>query len=545
MQNIGWLILTLVCYTVGQIVLGHLGLKRGRSASGYVMAHRRLAFWQVFVLITAMWAAWIYVTELDEAFAVGISAIWFGLAVIVMSLIVAALFVTPFRRLGFVTNSGLLARAYGKKAGLVSGLVIALTFPIFALGNILAAAALLHVLLGWSLIAAEVLMLAIVIAYVAFGGLMSLVYTQTVNLMVMALGMVVVFVYALSHLGALPTGGLSSWPVGPPWALWAVGVGPILVWIFSDLVNVVSAQVEFQAVTAVQDPKTAQRAVFWSSGTLLLFAAVAGYLGIASHVADPHAASGVLALPALVLRHAPLGVQIAGAASIWAAALTWSAPLLFSGASSLGLDVAGARRRGTTDDQTRRLIRWALLIQAAALVGYTLLRPGQLAWWSVFGLTLRNGAIFAPTVGLLLWSGGRARSAVASMVMGVAVGLGWNAATNFSPTLFLAGLNPAWVGTAAGIVVFCLGSIWETRREVRRRRTLARSGLLSWCVLVASALGLVLLWPALGGDGLRGPLLLTGAIALQFAIMASWRPERSQNQMVQTTEPDLLSEAAR
>lgn len=521
--------LLLFVYTVVLIGLGRLGLLHNRDAAGFVTAGRRLNPWQVFVLVTAMWVAWIYVTELDEGFAVGISAIWFGVAVLIMSLVVAVLFVTPFRQLGFVTNSGLLGDAFGRTARTLSALVIALTFPIFALGNVLVAAAVLHSLFGWPLVLAEGATLAVMVMYVAFGGLVSLVYTQAVNLAVMGGGILAVGIYAVGRVG-ITTGPISTWAGGHPWDWVGIGVGPILVWVFSDLVNVVSAQVEFQAVTAVDNPRIARRAVLWSTVALAVVTIGAAYLGLAAHAVRPQASTGILAFPALVLNHAPLWVQLAGTGSVWAAALTWSAPLLFSGATSLGLDVARPALHVHRPEYTRQLIRWALPIQAIAVIAYTLLRPGDLAWWSVFGLTLRNAAIFAPTVGLLLWPAGRSGAAVAAMIGGVGTGLAWNALTGFSPAHFALGINPAWLGTTVSIVVFLAGSAWETRDRGRWQAPDRGFGYTGWAFAGAATALLAGAWGFWAHVGMTGPLLLTGAIGLELGVVNSWRVEATEPQ---------------
>jgi SSS family solute:Na+ symporter len=508
----------LAAYTAVLLLYGRLGLVRQRDAGGFVTAGRRLSGWHVFVLVTAMWTSWIYVTELDEGFAVGISAGWFGVAVLVMSLAVAVLFVTPFRRLGFVTNSGLLGDAFGPTARTISAAVIALTFPIFALGNVLAAAALLRALFGWPLWAAEAATLAVMLAYVAFGGLVSLVYTQTVNLVVMLSGMLSVAAFAALHGGLTAAGPAVTWHGVAPWGWTAVGGATILVWLVSDLVNVVSAQVEFQAVTAVERPAVARIAVLWSTAVLALVTVAAAYLGLKTHAADPGASSGVLAFPRLLFAEMPVPVQVLGAASIWAAALTWSAPLLFSGASSLGLDIGRPILGLTTPEAARRLVRWALPLQAAAVLLYTALRPGDLAWWSVFALTVRNAAIFAPTVGLLLWPASDARAAVAAMVSGVVAGLGWNALTAFSPTTFALGINPAWVGTSVSVVVFLAGSIVANRRRTTWHWPRRAYGYFGWAMALLAAL--TLLVPGVVGThtGWTGLLLLTGAVGLELGV---------------------------
>lgn len=523
------LVAALFAYTLALVVLGRMGLRKDREAGAFVMANRRLTGPQVFVLVTAMWSSWIYITEVDTAYSAGISAMWFGVAVIVMSLVVAALFVTPFRRLGFVTNSGLLGGAFGSYARTISALVIALTFPIFALGNVVAAAAFLHSLLGWSLVEAEVAALAVIVAYVAFGGLLSLVYTQAVNLVVMAGGMLAVFAWSVTQHGIAGGAAPSAWHI-PPFAVLGIGFGPVLVWLFSDLVNVVSAQVEFQAVTAVRDPRTARQAVYWSTGGLVVFTAVAAFLGMASRGANAGLPTGILAYPILVLGHAPVAIRILGTLSVWAAALTWTAPLLFSGATSLGLDVAQPILRDTTAERTRWLVRWGLPIEALLLLGYTLLRPGELAWWSVLALTIRNGAIFAPTIGLLLWPYGGKRAAALSMLVGVLGGLAWNALTGFSTVRLAYGLNPAWVGTSLGILVFIAGSWIENRGAVRWQWPHRLYGWLAWAVCLPTAGLLAVAWTPLSALGLAGPAILGTAVALELGTISCLRAPAAMGQ---------------
>jgi SSS family solute:Na+ symporter len=189
----------------------------------------------------------------------------------------------------------------------------------------------------------------------------------------------------------------------------------------------------------------------------------------------------------------------------------------------LGLDVAQPIA-GRTDSVTgRRLIRWMLPIQAAAVLVYTLLRPGDLAWWSVFGLTVRNAAIFAPTVGLLLWRKGDSRAAVIAMALGVATGLGWNAATGFSPTVFLLGINPAWLGTAVSILVFLAGSLWASRGRTGWAWPRAPYGYVGFGLLAAAAAVLAFDGGTVVRAGWAGMAVLAGAVGLLLALMACCR----------------------
>lgn len=512
----GTVLAAVVAYTVLLGLLGRSSMRRGARAEEFVTGGRRLSVGQVFVLLTAMWASWMTVTELDSAYQVGISAMWFGGAVVIMSLVVGFLFATPFRKLGYVTGSGLIGERFGPTARTLAALVIGLTFPIFAMGNVLAAAAFLHLMTGWALWVDELVILLAITGYVSLAGMWTLAYTQAGNLGMMFVGLVVTVAWTLTRTGPLPhvptlAGGVA------PYALMGIGLGPILVWVLSDLVNVVSAQVEFQAVTAVRDPHAARRAVYLSSVALVPFMAAPVFLGLAARSLAPGALSGVLAFPVFLAQAPPL-VRVMATLAVWSAALTWTAPLLFSGATSLGLDIRRSLRIGASAGQLRRLTRWALLVQIGAVIGYTALRPGDVAWWQVFGLTLRNGAVFAPTVAILLWPGATQRAAVSSMVLGVLSGLLWNAATGFSPTRFIWGVNPAWVGTVVAIVILVLVSLLEQGSRLAWRQTGQRLTGATLAVAVA-ALGAIGAWAApLGASALLGPVALVGAVALLIGV---------------------------
>lgn len=512
----GAVLAAVVVYTVMLGLLGRSSMRRGARAEEFVTGGRRLSVGQVFVLLTAMWASWMTVTELDSAYQVGVSAVWFGAAVVIMSLVVGFLFATPFRRLGYVTGSGLIGERFGTTARTLAALVIGLTFPIFAMGNVLAAAAFLHLMTGWPLWTDELVILLAITGYVSLAGMWTLAYTQAGNLAMMFVGLAVTVVWALTRTGPLPPVPALAGGV-PPYALLGIGLGPILVWVLSDLVNVVSAQVEFQAVTAVRDPQAARRAVYLSSFALIPFMAAPVFLGLVARSVAPGAISGVLAFPGL-LAHAPPVVEVFAVLTVWSAALTWTAPLLFSGASSLGLDIGRGVRPGSSPSQLRRLTRWALLVQIAAVIGYTALRPGDVAWWQVFGLTLRNGAVFAPTVAILLWPGATQRAAVSSMVLGVASGLLWNAATAFSPTRFIWGVNPAWVGTVIAIAVLVVVSLVEQGARLGWRRT-GQGRAVGALAIAASAAGTIGVFAQpLRTSALLGPVALVGAVALLIGV---------------------------
>ncbi len=520
-------IAVLLLYTGIVVFLGFLSKRatRGRDEE-FLDGGRRFGFWHVFLLVTAMWASWMLPVELETAFLSGLSAVWFGASIIVMSLVAAIFLLAPFRKLGYLTNSQLIGRRYGKLARGIAAAIIAGTFPIFAMGNVVAAAVLLQILLGWPLWVALAGASLVILLYVSQNGLWSLAYIQVANLLVMTVGVVVAAVYVLRghavlHPAVLPSAGFLR--------LGGIGLGMILVWFAMNLLNTVTAQAEFQAMAAVKDPVVGRRAVYLSSLVLIAFAIVPVLLGIATREAFPHAANGLVAFAQLIARDAPHWAVLVVIVGFWASALTWCSPLLFSGASSFGLDLWNRASLPHTAPAVRRWIKWSILLQGALLVVYALVRPNDLSWWQVFGMTIRNAVVVAPTIVFLVWPVVRARTVVASMLTGLLTGLVWNAVTGFSPSVFLFGVNPMWAGTGASLLVMILDTVLYPGGRLRISRNAWRVQAGAALVLLGTvALPLGAAEPTLVAAGLRGPVMFFGVTAWFFGLVAAVEEARTE-----------------
>ncbi|MHB1682382.1 MAG: sodium:solute symporter family protein [Bacilli bacterium] len=514
-----WIIvLSLAVYTAVLIGLSTRAKRRVGEGEAYLHGGRQFGFRNVFILVTVMWASSIFVVELETGFLSGLSAIWFGVSVIVMSVLVARFLLKPFREVGYVTNSRLLGQRFGASVQSISAAVIALTFPIFAMSNVLAAAEFLHALLGFGLPVTLVLTTVIMLTYIGQSGLWSLAYTQTVNLVMLTAGIGVAVFFFLR----IPKTSLHPVAVHGFNSLTGVGTGAIAVWLVMNIFNSVSAQAEMQAIAAVKDTRIGQRAVYVSAIVLVAFTVVPVWLGMRTREMYPNATKGLAAFPVALAHSAPPWAVLVVALGVWSAALAWCAPLLFSGASSLGADLF---RRRTLDragflaqgSNVRRLTQYGLLIQGALVIVVALLRPDELAWWRVFGQTIRSAAIFAPTIAFFLWPTATKRAVLWSMSLGVASSLLWNAGTGFSATAFLWGVNPMWVGLSVSVIALVVATVLEmaiTGQHMEWKRNNRTTMLLAFAVIFWATL--IVLWsPA---PGLRGALFCSGVVVAFMAV---------------------------
>lgn len=527
----------IVCYTAVLLFLSQYSKRKSESAGQFLDGGRRLSVWNVFLMMTAMWGASLFSVEIDTGYQTGLSAVWFGISTIVSSLLVAAVLLRPFRKIGYLTNSNLIGRKYGSKARDFAALVIGLTFPIFAMKNVLAAASFLHVMLGWNLATVLIATTLLVIVYVSLGGLWSLAYVQVANLILFTAGLAVGAYFALRNQAVLTV----PVPHQPQFhGMMGAGLATILVWFGSSILNSVSAQAEFQTITAAKDVRKGKLGVYLSSIALVAFAIVPALLGMAAREHMGLMKSGLLAFPAYLRLVAPHWAVIVVGLGFWAAALIWCAPLMFSGASSFGLDFFNRKALSHNTSAVRKFTRLSMLIQGLLIVVYALARPGELAWWAVFGLTLRNAAIVGPTISYLLWPAVKERTVFASMILGVASGLGWNAISGFSATKFVLGIDPMWIGTGIAMMVIIVGTFFENRgtlhiaqQPAKRHAGLVFGGVGVLFFVTSTFLGAIGLRSLIGAD------LFLGILSWFFA--AILLTENAQEKAQQTSQTSLVA----
>lgn len=512
------ILLILVLYTALLISLGRSG-RRNSPDRNFIHGGRQFSAWQVFFMISSLWCSWIFIVELETAYLFGVSAVWFGVAFGIVAVLGVYKLINPFRKLGFLTNSGLIGEKFGLAARIIAGAVIALTFPVFAMSNVLAAAAFLHVVLGLPLMMTLIGSLLVILAYVILGGIWALAYTQIVNFTLMSIGLVIGVIFAL-HAVPFP---MMIRELPPRYfVLNGAGNGIILVWLATALLNMISAQAEFQILTAARDMASARRGLFWSLMATIVFCILAPVIGIAVRVHEQNAkALGVIAFPDLFVQTAPEAVVVLMTLCVWAAALTWSAPLMFSGACSAGVDVIGPLLRKVSRVDQRLLVQLCLPVQALLIIGYAVLRPEELAWWQILGLTIRNGALFAPTIAIVLWPVATGIAGIISMLGGCVSGLLWNYMTDFSATKFLLGVNPMWIGAAVGIALLTVITLMTSWPKIRFYAGSASRGILFLLGLVGVfLLSMMIGMPAvLIRTGMLGPDLL--ALSLDCLAIAS------------------------
>ncbi|HLR43616.1 MAG TPA: sodium:solute symporter family protein [Brevibacterium sp.] len=518
MTTVGlWTLGLALAYTVWLVVGGRWVVARQERGANFFVSGRTFSPWTVAFCITGLFSGSSYIAIVELSYRTGISAIWYGVAETVQIILIAVLLVKPLRRKLVVTVTGIIGDRFGRAAQAVSAVITGFTFPMYSLATAIAFASALTVITDVSLWQSITLTAVVLFAFLVFGGMRSVAFSQTMNVVVIG-AMFVVGVWAL--LASPGIDGLREYAEANPQmtAPASAGVSLIVAWFGTFIVNVPLAQAAFQMSMSARTPEDGQRGLFLAAviGAPLIILGVV--VGIAAASVVPGDGLPLIAISEYISAAVPPWAAAVFFVGMWACALGWAGPCQFSGATSLGRDLGGALRPQATQAQLVRYTRAALVLLTVVLIGFSILRAEESAWWNIMAWTLRNGATFAPVLAAFFWPVATRSGAMASLLGGFGAGFGWYALSGFSATEFFLGTHPVWVGMivnmTALVVVSLAGGRWRLTGDARRR---ARGGAAAGGAGVLTAL-LIANWTWAAQYGLTGLALFLVATAL-FAVV--------------------------
>lgn len=191
-------------YLVLLLAVGLAFSRRMQSAEDFFFAGRRLSSGLICVSLTASWfGATSILVSVDEAFAGGVNAIWIvGVPAVATVLLLAALFASRLHRLPVLTWSDLVEVRYGRTVRhLASGLLV-WYMAMLAASQMSALGLFLKDFLGVSYAGAIGAGAAVVLIYTALGGLRSVIWTDVLQFLLLAAGVLALFFHIR---------GASSW----------------------------------------------------------------------------------------------------------------------------------------------------------------------------------------------------------------------------------------------------------------------------------------------------------------------------------------------
>lgn len=541
MTTVGlWTLGLAVAYTAWLVVGGRWLVSRSTgTGANFFVSGRSFSPWTVAFCITGLFSGSSYIAIVELSYRTGVSAIWYGVAETVQIILIALLLVKPLRRKLVVTVTGIIGDRFGRAAQAVAAVITGFTFPMYSLATAIAFASALTVITDVTLWQSIALTAVILLAFLVFGGMRSVAFSQTMNVLVIG-AMFLVGVWAL--LASPGLDGLAEYTRENPQMLEPAnaGVSLIVAWFGTFIVNVPLAQAAFQMSMSARTPEDGQRGLFLAAviGAPLIILGVV--VGVASAAVVPSDGRPLIAIAEYITQTLPPWAAAIFFVGMWACALGWAGPCQFSGATSLGRDLGGALRPSASQEQLVRYTRVALVLLTVVLIVFSMLRAEDSAWWNIMAWTLRNGATFAPVLAAFFWPVATRSGAMASLLAGFGAGFTWYALSGFDSAVFFLGTHPVWVGMIANMVALVVVSLAAGRCSLTVDRTRRLRGALALGLAVAVTGVLITFWTWAQAHGLVGLGLFLAVTAVFAAVLLLTVPQTQDS----VAEEDTAAEAA-
>jgi len=424
-------------YLLGVLAVGAWFFRRNESAEDYYVGGRRISAAHVGLSVVA--------TDVGGGFSIGLGGLGFviGLAgswMLFTGLLgawLSAVFVIPRvkaldRVHGMMTYPDFLRQRYGGGVALVAAVISAGGYLGFSAGQILAGAKLASgtiltdVSTGMEPIQFAILVIgAVMIVYTVLGGIKAVIYTDTVQWIILLVGLIFLAIpFALHEIGGLAALRAA---VGPAhFDLSNVAPGQLVRWAVSILPIWVVAMTLYQRMYACRDTAEARKA-WYIAGVfeypVMAFTGV--FLGVCARALYPGLPieDAEMALPMLIRDVLPIGITGIVVASYFSAIMSTADSCLIASSGNIVNDLV--ERYLWRGASARARIRFSQVVTLAVGILAMVLASGfsEVLDAILYAYEFLVAGLFVPTLGAYFWRRSGSVGAFAGMIAGGATTL--------------------------------------------------------------------------------------------------------------------------
>lgn len=481
---------TLLAWVLGIYLLLIFGLSlyagtRVTDEEDYLVAGRRLPLWLAWGTLLATWfGAATILGAADAARREGLRGTLLDPFASGLALIVAGLFFAkPLWQMRLLTMPDFYGRKFGPRAEVISSVVLVPGYFGWVAAQYLALGGILQTFFGFDFAPAVLGAAIVVMTYTLIGGMWSVTMTDTLQIGVVLVTLVILAVETFAHLGGGSVLGgvdrllgqtsdhlLTLWP--------EAGAVAVIAWVAtlgSGVFGNIPGQDLMQRVFSARDSKTAVRACVLAGTIYLLFGLLPVGLGLASRILTPHV-EGEEILGVLASQYLTPFLTVVFVVSLVSIIVSTCTSAVLSPAAILAHNVFGRiGRLGGRELLTDRasVLFVTIASVAVAFSGRTILELLELSLSSVLvalfvplvaGLYGRpqgeRAAILAMAFGIVVWLAREMMVVLAPMPEGVGSAMTYPEyiADAYSPALAAFAFLPSAVsGTAASLLGYLVG----------------------------------------------------------------------------------------
>jgi len=454
----------IVLYLLASIAIGLYAARRVHNTADYAVAGRRLP---LAVVIATTFATWFgsetvlgapaqFVKEglhgtVEDPFGAGLCLVLVGL-----------FFARKLYAMNIITIGDYYRRRFGRVVEVLCSSIIIFSYlgwvgaQVTALGLVFSLLSGGAISLSWGMVIGTL----IVLVYTLYGGMWSVALTDFVQMIVIAVGLLLIAWYAAELAGGaprvidyaasqgkfrfLPTGGFRDWTF-----FFAAAITMML--------GSIPQQDVFQRVMSSNSSETARRGPVIGGLLYIGFAFVPMFVAVAALLIMPGTA-GLLTddpqkvLPTLVLEHMPVGLQVAFFGALLSAIMSTASATMLAPSTTFVENILRNLRPNMSDAETLKAMRVGVMVFTVCVLVYSITMEGS----SIYELV--SGAYQLPLVGAFVplafgvyWKRATTQGALLSIALGIGVWL-----------LFVASpmLNEAFPQQLAGVLAALAGMLF-------------------------------------------------------------------------------------
>src|SRR5258706_9939452 len=377
------LIAFVLVYLAVTIAIGLWAAKRVHNSKDYVVAGRSLPLYMNTATVFATWFGAETVLSVSAEFAKGglgsIIADPFGSSCCLV--IVALVFARAFYRMDLLTIGDFYRKRYGRAMELGTSVVISISYLGWTAAQLTALGLAFSTLTGGaiSLPVGIVLGTIVVLAYTVWGGMWSVAMTDLFQSVMIIVGVVLV-AWVVGDMAGGPAKVIAAAAEAGRFEFWPkAGTKEWLAFVTAFLtlaIGSIPQQDIFQRVTSAKDEKTAIRGTFLGGMVYFGFAFVPIYIVYAGLLIDPSLGKLLASedaremqqiLPAFILGHTPMWIQVLFFGALLSAILSTASGAIIAPASLVTENIVKPRFPNMSDRRfllTLRLVLVAFTVAA-------------------------------------------------------------------------------------------------------------------------------------------------------------------------------------
>lgn len=420
-QNV--ILIGIGCYVVLMIVVGVYAARRTHSVADFAVAGRSLPLWLCTTTIMATWfGGGMMIGGAGAAYdkgLLGVIADPFGGALSLF--LVGMFFVRLFRRSRFYSFVELLEQRFGPTTSLVASVISMASSTMWVAGMLVAFGIVFETLTGLPLNLGIIGGAFIVVVYTSIGGMFAVAMTDFVQMIIIAVGLVVLLAVVLMNVGGwapissqLPEHTFRMIPLEHTLDRW---LPYIRAWLIFGIADIASQSLLQRAMSAKSE-RVAQQSFYLATIGYIILGMVPVTLGIIGSVTIPGLANSESIIPALALEHLhPIAIAIFVGALLSTIMSSCDSAIL-SVATIFSTNVAPLIKRDLSDRTKLWIIRLAIPTAGALAVAGAL--NAQVVFDTILDANLFIfAAVMAPFILGVWWHKANRAGALAGMSAGI------------------------------------------------------------------------------------------------------------------------------